>query len=199
MGLPIRAKCQGSCYRSCFVAILFFSEEERQLVDCLAHLILPPNEAGNITEAGVVPFIEFMMVDYPPFQLPMRGLMALNAKGQPKLWKSVYCKYRGRTKKPTRHHGLPSRGSRGTTPRGTVLFLLRNLVLTGYFTSAVGIKELIIAGIHPMFGTVSPKKYSMTWAWPMTPSGSPNVSIKKKKRNCRLGRGREFADLKHSE
>ena len=59
----------------------FFTPTEEVLVTCLANLILPPNEQGTIEEAGVVPFIGFMMVDYPDFQLPMRGgLMVLNAK-----------------------------------------------------------------------------------------------------------------------
>ena len=59
----------------------FFTPAEEELVTRLANLILPPNEQGTIEEAGVVPFIGFMMMDYPDFQLPMRGgLMGLNAK-----------------------------------------------------------------------------------------------------------------------
>ena len=128
----------------------FFSEEERQLVDCLAHLILPPNEAGNITEAGVVPFIEFMMVDYPPFQLPMRGgLMALNAKANRSFGKAFTASSEEEQKSLLDTMAYPLEGVEEQPQEVQFFSLLRNLVLTGYFTSAVGIKELDYRGNTP--------------------------------------------------
>ncbi len=60
----------------------FFTEEEYQMVEVLADIIIPADEeSGSATDAGVPDFIEFMMKDYPPFQVPMRGgLMWLNSE-----------------------------------------------------------------------------------------------------------------------
>ena len=56
----------------------FFDSNELQTINTLANLILPPNENGNIEQAGVVDFIEFMTKDVPEFQVKIRGgLMAI--------------------------------------------------------------------------------------------------------------------------
>ena len=39
----------------------FFSQEEMEMITQLGHFILPRNEAGNIEEAEVPEFIEFMV------------------------------------------------------------------------------------------------------------------------------------------
>ena len=128
----------------------FFAEEERSLVDCLANLILPPNEAGTVTEAGVVPFIAFMMVDYPPFQLPMRGgLMALNAKANRTFGKDFISLTEEAQKSLLDTMAFPLEGVDEQPQEIQFFALMRNLVLTGYFTSAVGIKELDYRGNTP--------------------------------------------------
>lgn len=48
------------------LAQTFFTDHERETVRVLANLIIPADEkSGNAEEAGVVPFIEFMMLDEP--------------------------------------------------------------------------------------------------------------------------------------
>jgi hypothetical protein len=58
----------------------FFTESEKEMVAVLSDIIIPADEvSGSATDTGVVEFIEFMMKDYPPFQVPTRGgLMWLN-------------------------------------------------------------------------------------------------------------------------
>ncbi len=52
----------------------FFTEAERETVRVLANLIIPADErSGNAEEAGVPAFIEFMMLDQPWQQTPLRG------------------------------------------------------------------------------------------------------------------------------
>jgi len=52
----------------------FFTDQERETVRILANLILPADSrSGNAEQAGVVPFIEFMMLDQPKHQTQMRG------------------------------------------------------------------------------------------------------------------------------
>ena len=119
-----------------------------------------PNEAGTVTEAGVVPFIAFMMVDYPPFQLPMRGgLMALNAKANRTFGKDFISLTEEAQKSLLDTMAFPLEGVDEQPQEIQFFALMRNLVLTGYFTSAVGIKELITAETRRMFGMVFPKMF----------------------------------------
>lgn len=128
----------------------FFTLAEEELVTCLANLILPPNEQGNIEEAGVVPFIAFMMVDYPDFQLPMRGgLMALNAKANRSFGLDFTRLEKAQQKSILDQMAFPLEEVEEQPQEVQFFALLRNLVLTGYFTSAVGIKELDYRGNSP--------------------------------------------------
>ena len=128
----------------------FFTPVEEKLVTCLANLILPPNEKGTIEQAGVVPFIGFMMVDYPDFQLPIRGgLMALNAKANKSFGQDFVILNEEEQKSILDQMAFPKEGV-GKQPQEVQFFsLLRNLVVTGYFTSEVGIKELDYRGNMP--------------------------------------------------
>ena len=47
---------------------VFFSEEEINKIRVLANLIVPPNKDGNIDDAEVPEFIEFIAKDAPSFQ-----------------------------------------------------------------------------------------------------------------------------------
>lgn len=128
----------------------FFTPAEEKLVTCLANLILPPNEQGTIEEAGVVPFIGFMMVDYPDFQLPMRGgLMALNAKANKNFGLDFVRAEEAQQKSILDQMAFPIEGVEEQPQEVQFFSLLRNLVLTGYFTSEVGIKELDYRGNMP--------------------------------------------------
>jgi len=52
----------------------FFTDHEREMVRQLANLIIPADDrSGNAEDAGVVPFIEYMMLDKPENQTKMRG------------------------------------------------------------------------------------------------------------------------------
>jgi hypothetical protein len=128
----------------------FFTPTEEVLVTCLANLILPPNEQGTIEEAGVVPFIGFMMVDYPDFQLPMRGgLMVLNAKANKNFGQNFVTLNEEEQKSILDKMAFPIEGVEEQPQEVQFFALLRNLVLTGYFTSEVGIKELDYRGNMP--------------------------------------------------
>jgi hypothetical protein len=128
----------------------FFTPTEEVLVTCLANLILPPNEQGTIEEAGVVPFIGFMMVDYPDFQLPMRGgLMVLNAKANKNFGLDFIHAEEAQQKSILDQMAFPIEGVEEQAQEVQFFSLLRNLVLTGYFTSEVGIKELDYRGNMP--------------------------------------------------
>lgn len=55
----------------------FFTEPEFELVRVLVDMILPADErSGSATDAGVHGFMDFMMIDRPEMQVPMRGGLA---------------------------------------------------------------------------------------------------------------------------
>jgi hypothetical protein len=128
----------------------FFTTEEIATITTLAHLILPPNEFGDIEKAEVPELIEFMAKDYPPFQSPLReGLAELNERalstfGEP--FQSL---------ENTQMHSLlepiayPQEVDDELKNQAAFFTLVRNLTLTGYYTSEVGIKDLGYQGNQP--------------------------------------------------
>lgn len=128
----------------------FLNGSEKKTITRLANLILPPNEKGTVEQAGVTEFIEFMSKDFPSLQTPIRGGL---------MWLENHC---------NRHFGnsfvnctedqqlstldqiaYPDPEAKAQKQEVQFFSLMRNLVLTGYFTSEVGIKELGYEGNQP--------------------------------------------------
>jgi len=128
----------------------FFEENELQTIKTLANLILPPNEHGNIEQAGVVDFIEFMVKDVPEFQVKIRGgLMWLNNTCNSKFNNSFVKCTEEQQKTVLDSIAFPDMEADEQVQEIQFFSLMRNLVLTGYFTSEVGIKELDYKGNMP--------------------------------------------------
>ena len=128
----------------------FFENNELETIKTLANLILPPNENGTIEEAGVVNFIEFMTKDVIEFQVKIRGgLMWLNNHCNSK-FNAVFVKCTEDKQKAVLDSiAYPNPDSEEQVQEVEFFALMRNLVLTGYFTSEVGIKELGYVGNTP--------------------------------------------------
>ncbi|MGZ0017749.1 gluconate 2-dehydrogenase subunit 3 family protein [Yeosuana sp. AK3] len=128
----------------------FFEAQELQTIKTLSNLILPPNEQGTIEQAGVVEFIEFMAKDVPEFQVKIRGGL---------MWMNGYCNthYQATFVNSTEVQqkelldkiAFPDMEVEVQVQEVQFFSLMRNLVLTGYFTSEVGIKELDYKGNIP--------------------------------------------------
>ncbi|MEX0275084.1 MAG: gluconate 2-dehydrogenase subunit 3 family protein [Flavobacteriaceae bacterium] len=131
----------------------FLDEHELETIGVLANLILPPKEPfGGPLDAGVPDFIEFMAKDYPEMQTDLRGgLMWLDHKSnvdngqefksapeaQQKAILDQICYY---------DPEIPD----AERPVEIRFFnLMRNLTLTGYYTSEMGIKDLGYKGNSP--------------------------------------------------
>jgi len=132
------------------LAQLFFTTAELALITKLAHLILPPNEIGDIEKAQVPELIEFMAKDYTPFQEPLRsGLTALNKRASSAFGSDFL------SLKETNQHELlepiayPNEVTEELKEQASLFNLMRNLTLTGYYTSEVGIKDLGYQGNQP--------------------------------------------------
>ena len=61
----------------------FFTKDEMEKINKIANLILPPSSIGDIKEAEVPEFIEFIVKDVPSFQKTIRDGL---------IWIDVYCK-----------------------------------------------------------------------------------------------------------
>lgn len=128
----------------------FFETEELQLITDLAHLILPPNETGDIEKAEVPVFIEFMVKDFKDFQEPLRtGLAELNARSLALHGQAFLAVDNAKKKQLIDPIAYPDEVELALKDQAKFFSLLRNLVVTGYFTSAVGIQDLGYLGNQP--------------------------------------------------
>jgi len=130
----------------------FFTPHEIETITQLGHLILPPNENGSILDAGVPEFIEFMAKDYPGFQEPIRGgIMGLDHEANTRFEKVFTSITEVEQKTILDEIAFPNPElSPSEQPQPIQFFsLIKNLVMTGYFTSAIGIEELGYVGNSP--------------------------------------------------
>ena len=131
----------------------FLTEHEMETIEVLSNLILPPNEKfGGPSDAGVVEFIEFMAKDIPELQTTLRGgLMWLDHKSNTDFGTEFKITLEEQQKKlldtiayydaavPMNKHPLEIQ----------FFNLMRNLTVTGYYTSKVGIEDLGYKGNMP--------------------------------------------------
>ena len=127
----------------------FFTPHEIETITQLGHLVLPPNKNGSILDAGVH---EFMAKDYPGFQEPIRvGIMGLDHESNSRFEKVFTSITEEQQKSMLDEIAFPNPElSASEQPQPIQFFsLIKNLVMTGYFTSAIGIKELGYARNSP--------------------------------------------------
>ena len=130
----------------------YFTNYELFTFDKLCNLILPPNEFGNIRDAEVVQLIEFMAKDIPSYKEPLReGLIWIDSESK-KRFNNVFvdCEISQQKEILDEIAYYDPNKSIDDYPQPVQWFnLVRNLTMTGYFTSEVGIKELGYKGNSP--------------------------------------------------
>jgi len=130
----------------------FFSDEELFTLDKICNLILPPNEHGSIRDAEVVQLIEFMAKDIPSYQKPLKyGLVWIDSESKSRFDKPFDEITVNQQKKIFDDIAFydPNKSIEDYPEEVQWFNLLRNLTMTGYFTSKVGIKELGYKGNTP--------------------------------------------------
>jgi hypothetical protein len=136
----------------------FFNAHEMETIAILVDIILPADEeSGSATEAGVPDFIEFMMKDYERLQLPIRGgLMWLDTESNKRFEKEF--KYLTNAEQLQIVDDIayppilkPGEKEKLTQFSAGIKFFtqLRNLTMTGFFTSEMGIEALGYQGNRP--------------------------------------------------
>jgi hypothetical protein len=133
------------------LAEIFLNEHELETIAVLCDIILPATaDFGSATDAKVPEFIEFIVKDMPYHQMPIRGGLA---------WLDNHsnAKFNLEFKKLTleQQHEIcdeiafPGKTKPEHMPGEKLFTRMRNLTLTGYYTSEIGIKDLGYKGNMP--------------------------------------------------
>ena len=130
----------------------FFTDDELVTLDKICNIILPPNEYGSIRDAEVVQLIEFMAKDIPTYQKPLRdGLIWIDSESESRFNK-IFNQLNEENQKEIFDdiaYYDPNKSIDDYPEEVQWFNLVRNLTMTGYFTSEVGIKELGYKGNAP--------------------------------------------------
>lgn len=128
--------------------VLFFTPHELRTVEVLSDLILPADErSGSATDAGVPAFIDFMMVDRPYLQVPMRGGLAwLDALARKQYGKTFAEAAPSEQTALLDRIAYPELAEPEMMPGVSFFNSFRDLVATGFWTSKMGIEDLQYMG-----------------------------------------------------
>ena len=129
----------------------FFNEAELTTIATLCDLILPANDNyGSATDAGVHEFIEFIVKDITTYQTPIRGgLMWLNSRANKK-YGAAFVKCSASQQKALLDEIAYPEKAAPEVAQGVEFFsTMRDLTLTGYYTSKMGIEDLGYQGNRP--------------------------------------------------
>lgn len=128
-----------------------FSETELATIAILCDLILPPTDsAGGALDAGVPEFIDFIAKDIPSHELPIKGgLMWLESRSN-----NTFGLPFGKLTDAQRTSLLdeiayPENAAPEVSPGVAFFSRMRNLTLTGYYTTKMGIEDLGYKGNQP--------------------------------------------------
>ena len=131
----------------------FFNEHEMATITVLCDLILPPTDTlGGAVDAAVPNFIEFMAKDHPPFQTELRGgLMWLDHKSNTEFnteFKSLQEEQQRSLLDQIAYYD-PEIPMEEQSLEIQFFSNMRNLTLTGYYTTKIGIEDLGYKGNMP--------------------------------------------------
>jgi hypothetical protein len=130
----------------------FFTNQELFTLDKICNLILPPNEFGSIRDAEVVQLIEFMAKDIPTYKEPLRNGLKWIDNESKKRFNNLFVDCEIAQQKNIFDEIAyydPNKSISDYSEPVQWFNLVRNLTMTGYFTSEVGINELGYKGNIP--------------------------------------------------
>jgi gluconate 2-dehydrogenase gamma chain len=129
----------------------FFTDKERNMIEVLVDIIIPKDsKSGSATDAGVPDFIEFMMKDYPNFQLPMRGGLKWLESYSLKTFNQSFTELNAQQQLQIIDEIAWPDKAKPEMAYGVRFFnQLRNLTCTGFFTSEMGINDIGYQGNTP--------------------------------------------------
>lgn len=127
-------------------AEIYLNEYELAAIAVLCDIILPATEdAGSATDAAVPAFIEFIVKDIPKHQIPIRGgLMWVNSEAFRRFEKDFISCLPEEQIKIIDDIAYPDPEKKKPEMAYGIKFfnLMRNLTLTGYYTTKMGFEDL---------------------------------------------------------
>lgn len=126
----------------------FFTAHEYATVTLLAETIIPKDErSGGATAAGVPEFIDFMMVDQPARQVPMRGGLAWLDQECNERFNRTFAAATAAERAQILDEISGLEPARPDQSHGLAFFRsFRDLTATGFWTSEMGINDLQFMG-----------------------------------------------------
>lgn len=125
-------------------ASTFLTEHELATIALLCDLILPATAtAGSATDAGVPEFIDFIVKDITSHQLPIRGGLMWLDHHSGRLFDTDFISCNVQQQKQILDEiAYPDDVAPELTQGAEFFSRMRNLVLTGYYTTRMGIDDL---------------------------------------------------------
>lgn len=133
------------------MAETFFTPHEMATITVLCDIILPADSrSGSASQAGVPAFIEFIAKDMPQHQTPLRGgLMWLDNQAMKRFGKKfVACAATERIQ-IVDDIAYPEQAKPAVKQGVSFFNLMRDLTMTGFYTTEMGIKDLGYVGNQP--------------------------------------------------
>jgi hypothetical protein len=129
----------------------FLNEHELATIAVLCDIILPANaDFGSATDAGVDDFIEFIVKDLPAHQTPLRGgLMWLDSFSNKSFGKEFIALSNEDQLKICDQIAYPKKTAPELKQGEKFFSQMRNLTLTGYYTTRMGLDDLGYKGNTP--------------------------------------------------
>ena len=131
----------------------FFTEHEAETLVDLVDIIVPRDEkSGSANDAGVMDFLDFIVKDMTYHQMPLRqGLAWLDRKSNEK-YNSNFVSLESSLKTELLDLiAYPDEVKDENIPGEKFFSKLRDLTLTGFYTSKIGIDDLGYVGNRPNF------------------------------------------------
>lgn len=129
----------------------FFTAHEMATIAMLSDIIIPKDDvSGSATDAKVPDFIEFIVKDQPHHQVPMRGgLRWLDLKCM-NLYEKPFTDCTGQQKTEIVDNiAYPDKVKPEFKPGANFFSLVRNLTVTGFYSSEIGTKDVGYLGNKP--------------------------------------------------
>lgn len=126
----------------------FFTAPEYRLVRVLADIVIPRDErSGSATDAGVPPFMDFILDAYPSMRQPMReGLQWMNDASTRRFGKPFLEATAGERRQLLDAIAYPKRAAAADQPGVEFFNRFRDLTASGFWSSRIGVADLQYKG-----------------------------------------------------
>lgn len=126
----------------------FFTPHELKTVETLVDLIIPADErSGSATDVGVPEFMDFMMIDRPAMQVPMRGGLAWIDTFSRRLHGRPFVELTDAERRGVLDQIAYPEQAAPELSHGVAFFShFRDLTATGFWSSQTGVEDLQYIG-----------------------------------------------------